>query len=296
MQAATIHSFRISADGSRASRGNASLLFPYWSFTKSVIAICALKLHENGKVDLDGNISGERYTLRQLLSHTAGLPDYASLADYHRAVAANETPWPRDRLLDAALAKGFLFAPGQGWSYSNVGYMLAGELIEAASGLPLAALFEHIVSRPLGLRSVELATTREQFRRIHWQGAESYHPGWVYHGCLMGTAEDAALLLHGLVTGALLSEPMVREMRRSLPLGGALEGRPWTACGYGLGLMIGLMGGPGRAIGHSGGGPFSSNAVYHFPDVGHGVTVASFGEGQAEGLAEFEVADFALSS
>ncbi|MCM5560168.1 serine hydrolase [Pleomorphomonas sp. JP5] len=295
MQATTIHSFRISADGTRASRGKASLLFPYWSFTKTVIAICALKLHESGKVDLDDEITGERFTLRQLLNHTAGLPDYASLVDYHRAVAAEEPPWPRDRLLGATMAKGFLFAPGQSWAYSNVGYMLAKEWIEAASGLSLAALVEETVSRPLGLKSLELATTREQFRRVHWRGADSYHPGWVYHGCLMGTAEDAALLLHGLVTGALLSESMLGEMRQSLPLGGALEGRPWTECSYGLGLMIGSFSGSGRVIGHTGGGPFSTNAVYHFPDVDRGVTVASFSDGLTEGGAEFEASDFALS-
>ncbi len=295
MQAKTIHSFRISADGTRASRGAASLLFPYWSFTKTVIAICALKLHESGKVDLDGEIPGERYTLRQLLNHTAGLPDYASLVDYHRAVAADEPPWPRDRLLGATMAKGFLFAPGQSWAYSNVGYMLAKERIEAASGLSLAALVEETVSRPLGLKSLELATTREQFRRVHWRGADNYHPGWVYHGCLMGTAEDAALLLHGLVTGALLSESMLGEMERYLPLGGALEGRPWTTCGYGLGLMVGGMNGVGRAIGHSGGGPLSTNAVYHFPDAGQGMTAASFSGGLNEGEAEIEAADFALS-
>lgn len=295
MQATTIHSFRISADGGRTSRGNTSLLFPYWSFTKTVIAICALKLHENGTIDLDEAILGERHTLRQLLHHTAGLPDYSSVTDYHRAVAADESPWSRDRLLEAAMSKGPLFTPGQGWAYSNVGYMLARERIEAASGRSLADLVEDTVSRPLGLKSLELASTREQFRRIHWRGADTYHPGWVYHGCLMGTAEEAAMLLHALVGGVLLSAPMLRDMCKSRPLGGAIEGRPWAACGYGLGLMIGTISGAGRALGHSGGGPFSTNAVYHFPDMGRGITVASFSECLSEGDAEVEAADFAVS-
>lgn len=289
IQATAIHSFWITVDGNEDARGNASLLFPYWSFTKTVIAICALKLQEHGTVDLDDRLDGESFTLRQLLNHTSGLPDYSSLSDYHQAVAADEEPWPRDRLLSVALAKGMLFAPGEAWSYSNVGYMLAREWVEAASGQDFAVLVDRIVCRPLGLKSVEFATTREQFRRVHWRGGATYHPGWVYHGCLVGTAEDAARLLHGLVGGTLLSAATLNEMRRRIPLGRALEGRPWTDCGYGLGLMTGNMANAGRALGHSGGGPFSTSAVYHFPDRVLPVTVASFSEGPNEGRAEFEV-------
>lgn len=288
MQATDIHSFWISTDGNEGAHGDASLLFPYWSFTKTVIAICALKLQERGLVDLDERLDDQRFTLRQLLNHTSGLPDYSALSDYHRAVAADEDPWPRHKLLAAALGKGPLFEPGQGWSYSNIGYMLARERIEAASGLSFATLIGDIVCRPLGLSSVELATTREQFRRVHWRGGATYHPGWVYHGCLIGTAEDAARLLHGLIDGRLLNATTLDGMKKRIPLGGALEGRPWTNCGYGLGLMMGRMGPIGAALGHSGGGPFCTNAVYHFPDRVHPVTVASFSEGQTEGRAEFE--------
>lgn len=77
------------------------------------------------------------------------------------------------------------------------------------------------------------------------------------------------------------------------PLGGAIEGRPWTECGYALGLMSGRCGVVGRSIGHSGGGPFSANAVYHFPDLDEQVTVASFTDGQNEGVAEFAAVEYA---
>ena len=296
MQAEVTHSYWISADGKQGTRGDASLLFPYWSFTKTVIAICALKLHEAGAVDLDNRLDGVPYTLRQLLNHTAGLPDYSALADYHKAVAANEEPWSRDRLLNSALANGLLFTPGSGWSYSNVGYMLAREWMEAAAGQSFSTLVGKLVCSPLDLKSIELATTREQLRRVHWPGGAAYHPGWVYHGCLVGTAEDAARLLNGLAAGALLSAAMLDEMLRSIPLGGALEGRPWTDCGYGLGLMIGSMGAAGRVFGHSGGGPFCSNAVYHFSDHPSPKTVACFSGSTNEGLAEFETAALARGS
>lgn len=295
MQATDIHSCWISASGDEGVRGDTSLLFPYWSFTKTVIAICALKLSENGRIDLDIRLDGEPYTLRQLLNHTAGLPDYGRLKEYHLAVAADEQPWSREKLLGAALARGPLFAPGHGWSYSNVGYMLAREHIEAVSGLSFASLVNEMICLPLGLTSIELATTRDQFSRVCWSDAARYHPGWVYHGCLMGTARDAASLLHGLFSGKLVSGDMFERMLDRHPLGGAVAGRPWTDCGYGLGLMCGSMGNCGRAVGHSGGGPGSVNAVYHFPDLDSPITVASFTNGREEGRAEFEAARLALT-
>jgi CubicO group peptidase (beta-lactamase class C family) len=283
------HSYCISASGEERGQGDFEARFPYWSFTKTTIAICALKLSERGVLQPDSRIDGAAYTLRQLLNHTAGLPDYGSLKIYHDAVAAGEQPWERQKLLNAALAKGMLFAPGEGWSYSNVGYMLAREQIEAASGQSFAQLVADIITTPLGLTSISLATTREEFAQLHCEAAGKYDPGWVYHGCLAGNVRDAARLLHGLFTGKLLSPASLADMRVTYPLGGALEGRPWTECGYALGLMSGAMGKAGRSAGHSGGGPSCVNAVYHFPDLSEPVTGACFTDGYHEGEAETEL-------
>ncbi|TPE52078.1 serine hydrolase domain-containing protein [Amaricoccus solimangrovi] len=287
------HAFAITESGREHVRGDPTLIFPWWSFTKTAIAIRALGLHERGTIDLDAPLEGTGYTPRQLLAHTAGLPDYGALAAYHRAVAAGEDPWPRDRLLGAALAGGPLFAPGEGWAYSNIGYMFAREHLEAATGRSLASLLDEMILRPLGLGSVELATTRAAFSRVHWRAAASYHPGWVYHGCLIGSARDAAMLLRGLVSGQLLGAEAWRAMRAPRRLGDAVPGRPWTEHGYGLGLMIGRMGKAGRAIGHSGGGPFGTCAVYHFPDRPDPVTVACFAEGTDPGGPESDAAGIA---
>ncbi len=294
MPAHEFHYHWISDLGSEGAHGMAEARFPYWSFTKTVIAICALKLAEQRVVDLDAPIAGERHTLRQLLAHTAGLPDYYQLPAYARAVAAGDEPWPRETLLAAVLAKGPLFGPGEGWSYSNVGMMLAREEIEAASGEGFASLVDTLVCGPLGLTGITLATEPADFSELHWEAARTYHPGWVYHGCLTGTAGDAARVLSALFAGRLIGAEMLEQMLARRALGGALEGRPWTDCGYGLGLMSGAMGDAGRAIGHSGGGPFSVNAVYHFPDRAAPLTVAVFTDGTAEGAAEFRAAGIAL--
>lgn len=287
MQHGLLFSSTLLLRGAESADTGGSRLFPYWSFTKTVIAICALILAEMGRVDLDEPLPGQPFTLRQLLNHTAGLPDYGTLPAYHQAVRNNEEPWARDDLLRETMRQGMLFPPGGGWRYSNVGYMLARERIEEAAGSAFPDVVESMIAGRLGLKTVALATTREQFSQVHWKGAQRYHPGWVYHGCLIGTAREATLLLHALFTGQLLKEASFRQMLTPVSLGGALEGRPWTDCGYGLGLMTGKMGSVGRAIGHTGGGPVGVNAVYHFPDLPEPVTVATFADSHDEGRAEF---------
>lgn len=291
---AELHTAWITASGQGGTRGDASARFPYWSFTKTVIALCAMRLVESGAIGLDTRPDGAPYSLRHLLSHTSGLPDYGQLPDYHRAVTTGDTPWSRAEMLDRALSTGLLFDPGKGWSYSNIGYMFAGELIELASGKSLAELIQTLICAPLKLQSVTLARSRAEFAHLHWRDAAPYDPGWVYHGCLTGTAPDAVRLLNALMSGALLAPSTLETMATAYPLGGALAGRPWSRCGYGFGLMSGVMGDAGRAIGHSGGGPFCVNAVYHFPDQADPITVASFANGLNEGVPELDGAKTAL--
>lgn len=289
-----MHSHWIRESGSEDGQGDAGLIFPYWSFTKTALAICALKLAAAGRLDLDAPARGAAFTLRQLLRHSAGLPDYTALPDYRAAVAAQQDAWPPEVLIERAMAQGQLFAPGQGWAYSNLGYLLARQEIEAAAGQGLGALIATLICQPLGL-SARLASRRADFAQVCWPAAQAYDPRWVYHGCLIGTARDAALLLQACCTGALLSASQRAQMQELHPLGGSIAGRPWLSHGYGLGLMIGTTA-AGRMLGHSGSGPFSSNAVYHFADRRDPLTIACFGDTPAEGLAETEAVRLALQA
>lgn len=267
--------------------------FPYWSFSKTAIAICALKLADEHLVELDVLHKEHPFSLRQLLGHTSGLPDYGSLKEYHSAVARGDAPWSREKLLEATLAQGVHFPPGEGWSYSNIGYLFVRELIEEVTGKPLGDVIQNLICRPLGLASVEFWDTLEQSAALHWEAGAGYDPTWVYHGCLIGSALDASRLLHALFAGDLLGSKTLDDMLVRRFLGRAIPGRPWTECGYALGLMSGVMGGAGRAIGHTGGGPFSVNAVYHFPDLPDPMTIATFTDAPDQGVAEFAAAGIA---
>lgn len=287
------HAHWIAASGAAGGTGDPAAIFPYWSFTKTAIAACALKLVETGMLDLDRRLAGRPYSLRQLLNHSAGLPDYGSLPAYHEAVARRDPAWPRRTVVDRAMKTGRLFQPGQGWSYSNIGYLRLRELIEDRTGRPLGQVIHETICAPLDLATVEFWDKMAQSRTLHWKAAEDYEPDWVYHGCLIGSAADAARLLRALFAGDVLGPEMMRAMSKGWPLGGAIPGRPWISHGYGLGLMSGRMDGAGQAIGHSGSCPFSANAVYHFPDLPNPVTVACFTEGKDKSAAECAAARIA---
>src|ERR1035441_599658 len=85
-------------DGTEKMLGSASTLWPWWSFTKTVLAICCLRLMEEGLIDLDELRPGKPFTLRQLLQHSAGVPEYGKLQAYHDAVSRSDSPWSRARL------------------------------------------------------------------------------------------------------------------------------------------------------------------------------------------------------
>jgi D-alanyl-D-alanine carboxypeptidase len=91
------------------------------------------------------------------------------------------------------------------------------------------------------------------------------------------------------MSGDLLSSVLLKQMTTVHPVVGRWPTRPWETTGYGLGLAIGRMKDAGLAVGHSGAGPGSVSAVYHFVDRDPPCTVAAFAQGDDEGIAEHEV-------
>ncbi|MFI5972306.1 serine hydrolase domain-containing protein [Streptomyces sp. NPDC051452] len=124
---------------------------PLGSLTKPYTAALVLLLADDGDLDLDEPAAEHlpelralpQVTIRQLLSHTAGLPtgpdsDTAAATTGARYLAAVCTP--RD----------LLFTPGTGFSYSNAGYVAAGRLVEAVTGMPWHEAVRALLLEPLG--------------------------------------------------------------------------------------------------------------------------------------------------
>ena len=265
---------------------------PWWSFTKTVLAAAALVLVDAGRLTLDRPLAGQRYTLRQLLQHRAGVPDYGALAAYHDAVGRVEPPWPVADLLARVDSHARGAEPGTSWTYSNVGYLLVRQLIEHVDGKEIGEALARLVLKPLGIANAGLARTPDDLIGTRWGNARRYHPGWVYHGLMIGSPAAAALLLDRLLRGDLLSPSSLRAMRESFRLGEPIPGRPWQAPGYGLGLMIETTT-PPRFMGHTGRGPSSTAGVYHFAAPGAVVTASAFSPCDDPGLVEHRVVDIA---
>jgi D-alanyl-D-alanine carboxypeptidase len=141
-------------------------IFLAYSITKSFIATLVLQLCAEGPLGLDQPLAhwfpqvprGSEIPLRALLNHTGGIPDYRSLGEYHRAVAASpSTPWSFDEFAAHTYAKGLAFPPGEGWDYSNPGYMLLRRVVEVATGESLPRLLARRILGPLDLRHTFVA-------------------------------------------------------------------------------------------------------------------------------------------
>jgi CubicO group peptidase (beta-lactamase class C family) len=143
-------------------------IFELASVSKQFTAMLVAMLHDEGKLKYDDPI--EKYlpglpykgiTIRHLLNHTSGLPDYQKLMDEQwdkSKVATNE-----DILL---YLKKFhpapLFRPGEKYEYSNTGYVLLGSVVEKASGKDFVQCCRDRFFDPLGMTSTNIRTKKEK--------------------------------------------------------------------------------------------------------------------------------------
>jgi len=263
-------------------------IVPWWSFGKTILAATALRLVEQQRLSLDRPLGA--YTLRQLLRHEAGLPDYGAIAAYHRAVAAGDAPWSVEDLTAHADAVQPLYRAGTDWTYSNIGYMRVRTLVEDAFGDGLEAAARALVFQPLGLDNVRLALQPQDLVDVQMGSAHGYHPGWIYHGLFVGPLLKAAILLDGLMgASSPLSAQSLAAMRETHALP-QFATPPWTAPAYGLGLMCSLTQDGWAVEGHTGGGPGTHLAVYRRTD-GRPRTAATFAEIEEQAPVEIAAVD-----
>lgn len=297
--------------------------FLAYSITKTFTATLILELCEERRITLDDRLAkwfprvdrADRISLRQLLNHTAGIPDYGGLPAYHGSVRTSpSTPWSFERFAAETFDEGLSFEPGEGWGYSNPGYMLLKRIAEQVAGMSYRDLIAERIVRRLGLRRTFVAESLDDLatlapgesRALSPDGAPRdvrahYHPGWVSHGVIASTASDLARFLDALFRGELLSPQSLASMTELVAVppdrAGASSGhdrhprrgRP----SYGLGLMGDPASPWGRVVGHNGGGPCYSASAFHAFDLG-GASVCAMGaieEGfSAEGVV-FDVLD-----
>lgn len=127
------------------------------SLTKQFTAVALLLLEERGKLRLDDPVgkymtdapaAWAKVTIRHLLNHTAGIPNFTSFPDFRpNAAKAATIPEILARFRDMPLE----FEPGSKMSYSNSGYVVATAVLETVSGQPYASFVAENLFKPLGM-------------------------------------------------------------------------------------------------------------------------------------------------
>lgn len=143
-------------------------VFRIGSTTKQFTAAAVMQLIEAGKVKLDDPIrtyvastpaAWSTVTVRELLDHTSGVPDYTQINGFIRTAARlEETP---DELIGLVADKPLGFSPGSEFRYSNTDYVLLGMMIEKVSGQAYPDYLREHVLRPLGLNHTAYDNARD---------------------------------------------------------------------------------------------------------------------------------------
>jgi CubicO group peptidase (beta-lactamase class C family) len=142
-------------------------IFELASVSKQFTAMIIMMLKERGKLNYDDLV--EKYldipykgiTIRNLLTHTSGLPDYQDIMDKYwdkTKVAGNEDCI--EYLNKYAPPK--LFEPGEKYTYSNTGYLLLASIAEKASGKDFIWMCRHWIFRKLKMKSTDIRTLEQK--------------------------------------------------------------------------------------------------------------------------------------
>ncbi|MFH9590152.1 serine hydrolase domain-containing protein [Streptomyces luteogriseus] len=291
------------------------------SNTKTFTAVVVLQLVAEGKVALDEpietylpglvrgeGIDGHDITVRQLLQHTSGLPNYTEHIGLENFAKIQHTFFHPHDLLKAALAHPAKFPPGTKWEYSNTNYVLAGLLVEHVTSRPIQEQITERVIKKAGLRHTYWPQPGDQrLPEPHAHGyalsdtgsgkvidATTMDPSWGgAAGQMISTPSDLAKFARTLLDGRLLPAQELAEMRKTVdaPL---LPG--WR---YGLGLFSIPLSCGGVYWGHGGdidGFETRGGATDDGRSVGLAVTAlpGTFGEAEKGALAVMKSVDTAF--
>lgn len=228
--------------------------FPIGSTTKTFTAVLVMRLVAQGKIALGDPVSkylpgllpdGERITIRELLSHTSGLPDFIDDTRFAAPYMHGDFghAWTPEQIVAFAADGPRAFAPGTRYAYSSTNFVVLALLAERVGGKSYETQLTDSIFRPLGLDRTSLPAGNQTLPDVHGyvgfaargkpDGAGNFDSaaltpayGWSAGG-IRSTAEDEADFFRGLFSGRLLPAAQVAAMEDTSATGGA----------YGLGIM-----------------------------------------------------------
>ncbi|VAX20440.1 D-alanyl-D-alanine carboxypeptidase [hydrothermal vent metagenome] len=270
-------------------RMNVNAVFRVESISKSVTAWGVMKLVEKGLIDLDAPLetylgewqfpeseySGNRITLRQLLSHTAGMPLGTIGMEYP---PDGKVPSLRETLSREAIINS---EPDKKFSYSNTGFNLLELIIEEVTGRSFAEYMKEEILLPLGM-SESSFEWNESYRSLLPKGYdlnEKEVAAYVYpskaSGGLFSTVEDIARFVSAGTFGTLYDSTIVKR-KNVLKMYSPHVKIPGifsvVADAYGFGHFIEELSN-GRAVWHGGQGHGWMSHFHLLPESGEGIVI-----------------------
>ena len=272
--------------------------FALASVSKTLTAAVVLQLVGEGRLALDQPVApllpayelDERITVRMLLDHTSGLPDFFLNPKIEKPLRARpDAAWTPERAWSYVITKRPV--PGKAWRYSNTNYMLLGELVEAVTGRTIAVEVRARLLDPFALRSSWYQAQEKPraegatgYRRVAKAGGGTR---WVPvappsdvmpfrsvvtaaggAGSVAATALDAARWMGAFARGEVLPPDIQAAMIADAAVTQAMA----AGVGYGLGIRVIPLDGR-RALGHSGRYLGFRNVVVYVPEAGLSIAV-----------------------
>jgi CubicO group peptidase (beta-lactamase class C family) len=302
-----IHEFRYGwADIKKRKKTDENTTYNAYSVTKTFTAVAVLQLAERKKIGLDRPVSEylpdfpypPGITIRQLLSHSAGIPNPIPLSWIHPA--GEHRSFDRDGFFQRIFRKHdrVKSEPNEKYAYSNLGYVLLGQLIEKVSGQSYEEYIREQILQPLAIRpgelGFEIADAERHARGYHkrfsfsylllgffldkakylkrtegrWQAFEDFYVNGASYGGLIGTADAFVKYIRELLRadGRLLSAASKQTLFAEN------RSRGGKATGMCLSWFKGQLKG-NRFYAHAGGGGGYYCELRIYPDLGLGSVV-----------------------
>lgn len=264
------------------------------SIGKTFVSAAMLALAQEGRVDIDGPVSAqlgdepwfsrlpnhESITVRHLLTHTAGIANHVEDAAFENAFserwAEPGRPFTPEMLVAYVLDKPPLFAAGEGWSYSDTGYVLLGLAIENVAG---RSYYEEISERFLEPLALELTSPSDRHnlpglaagymaadnpfslpeKTINDDGHMLWNPAieWTGGG-LASNSLDLARWAKVLFEGRAMEGPYLEDLLRETPISDDVS--------FGAGIAIRRTGPIGAWYSHGGWIPGYTSSLRYYPE------------------------------
>lgn len=269
------------ADFSNKKNNTAQSSFPIASITKTITSTAILQLKQQGKLKIEDRVSKylsdfpyPEVTIRQLLSHTSGLPIYDTL--FFSLIAKHpDTVFTNKDIIPTCISQKtpLVFKPAEDFSYNNVNYNILALIVEKISGLSFGAYLQANIFDPAGMTNtslskflkredknlskrysfkypysdkVQLADTVAEFliaNRFNFQG----------HGDLISTTHDLLKYDQALYNGSLLNAASLKEAFTPVRLSNGKD----NLQRYALGWITREDTSMGEIVKHDGGSPGS---------------------------------------